>query len=35
MSFDANEENLREGFAKYGEIVYVNVAKDNRGMSRG
>lgn len=35
MSFNANEENLREGFAKYGEIVYVNVAKDARGMSRG
>ncbi|ETS87959.1 hypothetical protein PFICI_01787 [Pestalotiopsis fici W106-1] len=35
LSWDATEENLREAFAKYGEIVQLNIAKDARGLSRG
>lgn len=35
MSFDATEEHLKEAFAKYGEVVHVNIARDARGLSRG
>ncbi|KAI0176778.1 hypothetical protein BJ166DRAFT_505343 [Pestalotiopsis sp. NC0098] len=35
MSFDVTEEHLKEAYAKYGEIVHVNIARDARGLSRG
>ena len=35
MVFDANEQHLKEAFAKYGEISKVAIARDARGLSRG
>jgi len=36
LSYDAAEDELRQAFANYGEVVNVNVVKDrNTGRSRG
>ncbi|KAI8632252.1 RNA-binding domain-containing protein [Xylariaceae sp. FL1651] len=35
MSFDATDAHLQEAFSKYGEITYLNIVRDIRGLSRG
>jgi RNA recognition motif-containing protein len=36
LSFDATEEDIRQAFAKYGEVASVNVITDREtGRSRG
>ena len=36
LSYDAAEDDLRQAFESYGEVVSVNIIKDkNTGRSRG
>ncbi|KAI1390279.1 RNA-binding domain-containing protein [Hypoxylon trugodes] len=35
INFDATDAHLREAFEKFGEIIQLNLVRDNRGVSRG
>lgn len=35
MAYDVTDAHISEAFGKFGSIVQINIARDNRGLSRG